>query len=96
MKIDDKLLQKLEKLSSLQIEDEKKAQTIEQLSEILNFVENLSELDLDSQDASFNILKGGTILRKDEPKQDKQSIQDILKHAPKTQDRFFNVPAIIE
>ena len=41
MKIDNELLQKLEKLSSLKISDEKREGVINQLSEIVSFVENL-------------------------------------------------------
>ncbi|ENL6553675.1 aspartyl/glutamyl-tRNA amidotransferase subunit C, partial [Campylobacter jejuni] len=49
MQIDEKLLSKLEKLSALQI-TKNRNETIAQLSEIVNFVEKLNELDLDSQE----------------------------------------------
>ncbi|ENL6330822.1 Asp-tRNA(Asn)/Glu-tRNA(Gln) amidotransferase GatCAB subunit C, partial [Campylobacter coli] len=43
MQIDEKLLSKLEKLSALQIEEEKRSEVICELSEIVNFVEKLNE-----------------------------------------------------
>lgn len=53
MQIDEKLLSKLEKLSALQIEEEKRSEVICELSEIVNFVEKLNELDLSSS-RSYN------------------------------------------
>lgn len=58
MQIDEKLLSKLEKLSALQI-TKNRNETIAQLSEIVNFVEKLNELDLDSQEITVSTIKGG-------------------------------------
>jgi len=51
MQIDDTLLNKLEKLSALQISDEKREEVKKQLSEIVSFVDILNELDLSSDEA---------------------------------------------
>ena len=96
MQIDKSLLSKLEKLSSLKIQDEKSNETLKQLSEILNFVENLNELDLSSQEASFTTVQGGTPFREDVPLQNPEIISTILANAPKKVDGFFVVPKIIE
>lgn len=96
MKIDDKLLTKLETLSSLEIEPQKREQVINQLSEIVNFVENLNELDLENEEATFTTVKGGTPMREDIPSNDKDVIDIILKNSPKHDGRFFAVPTIIE
>lgn len=56
MQIDEKLLSKLEKLSALQI-TKNRNETIVQLSEIVNFVEKLNELDLDSQEITVSMHK---------------------------------------
>ncbi len=96
MVIDDKLLKKLETLSSLEIEQSKRVEVINQLSEIVNFVENLNELDLDKEEATFTTIKGGTPLRKDNPSSEQEIIKTILENSPKSKDRFFAVPAIIE
>lgn len=96
MRIDNELLTKLEKLSSLEIEESKRKEVIGQLSEIVNFVENLNELDLDNEEATFTTVKGGTPLREDEPSLDDDIIKIILQNAPKKDGRFFSVPNIIE
>lgn len=96
MKIDDDLLKKLEKLSSLQISDEKREGVINQLSEIVSFVENLNELDLDDEEVTFTTVAGGTPFREDTPQSNPQIIETILAHAPLSEDGFFVVPKIIE
>lgn len=96
MKIDDTLLTKLETLSSLKIEPSKREEIIGQLSEIVNFVENLNELNLDNEEATFTTVKGGTPLREDTPSTNDEVIKVILENAPKSEGRFFSVPTIIE
>jgi aspartyl-tRNA(Asn)/glutamyl-tRNA(Gln) amidotransferase subunit C len=96
MKIDDTLLQKLEKLSSLHISDEKREGVINQLSEIVSFVENLNELNLENEEATFTTLQGGTPFREDTPRVDPSIVKTILKHAPQSENGFFVVPKIIE
>jgi len=94
--IDNSLLEKLEKLSMLKIEDEKKEELASQLTEILSYIENLNELDTDALDATFSTLSGGTPLREDMPKTNREVSQSIFKHAPNAEDDFFIVPKIIE
>ncbi len=96
MQIDYTVLAKLEKLSSLQVDTAKKEEIIKQLSEIVSYVENLSELDTQVLDASFSTLEGGTPMREDRPRCDASIPRDILAHAPKSSDDFFIVPAILE
>lgn len=96
MKIDDKLLTKLETLSSIKIEPGNREKIIKQLSEVVSFVENLNELDLENQDPTFTTVKGGTPLREDVPSKDEEVIKTILKNAPNSDGNFFVVPAIIE
>jgi aspartyl-tRNA(Asn)/glutamyl-tRNA(Gln) amidotransferase subunit C len=96
MQIDDTVLAKLEKLSHLKINDEKKEEIKEQLTNILSYIENLNELDTNSLSASFSTLEGGTPLREDNPRESHNISNDILKNAPQAKDDFFIVPAIIE
>ncbi len=96
MNFDNTVLEKLEKLSHLKVDDSRKEEILGQLNEIVKYVENLSELDTSSLDASFSTLDGGTPMREDTIQKDQKSSQDILKHAPQSEDNFFVVPAIIE
>ncbi len=96
MQIDDAVLAKLEKLSHLRIDESKKEEVKAQLSGILNYIENLNELDTDALSSSFSTLDGGTPLREDTPREKNDISKDILSHAPRVEDDFFIVPAIIE
>ncbi len=96
MQIDDKLLRKLEKLSALQIDDNRREEAIEELNKIVGFVEILNELDLDDEKATFTTLKGGTPFREDSANVSGEIIKTILINAPKSENRYFVVPKIIE
>ena len=95
MQIDETLLAKLEKLSSLKIGEEKRKEIENQLSEILNFVDILDGLDLSDVGAVVSSIDGGTPLRED-VSVSSDVIETILKHAPMSSEHFFVVPKIIE
>ena len=96
MKVDLELLEKLEKLSLLKIDDSKRENVISQLSDILEYVDSLNELDTSSQDSYFSTLDGGAPLREDVVNSNKDISESIIKNAPQSDDNFFVVPAIIE
>jgi aspartyl-tRNA(Asn)/glutamyl-tRNA(Gln) amidotransferase subunit C len=96
MQVDDALLTRLEKLSYLKVSDNKREEIINQLSEIVSFVDNLSDLDTKDVDDKFAMNDNATILREDIPSCDEEINNDILSHAPNSADHFFIVPKIIE
>lgn len=96
MIIDNTVLAKLEKLSMLKIEEDKKEELASQLTEILSYVENLSELNTDDLSATFSTQTEGALLREDTPKTQSEIAQHIFAHAPNAENDFFIVPKIIE
>jgi len=96
VRIDLQTLEKLEKLSHLRVAEEKREEILVQLSEILEYVENLNELDTSTLDSYFSTLEGGTPMRDDLPANTSEVPRMILDHAPQSEDDFFVVPAIIE
>jgi aspartyl-tRNA(Asn)/glutamyl-tRNA(Gln) amidotransferase subunit C len=96
MQVDDALLKRLEKLSFLTIADDKREEIISQLSGIVDFVDNLSELDTQNVDDNFAMTDNGTLLREDKPFCDAGINDDILEHSPQSEEHFFTVPKIIE
>jgi len=93
MKIDEKLITRLENLAMVEIED--KTKMAKDLEEIVSFVEMLNELETNDIEESFSVLGNSTPLREDKPiKSD--VINDVLAHAPKKDGNFFVVPKIIE
>ncbi|WP_457744883.1 Asp-tRNA(Asn)/Glu-tRNA(Gln) amidotransferase subunit GatC [Sulfurimonas sp.] len=96
MQVDDALLTKLEKLSFLKVSDDKREEIVSQLSEIVSFVDNLSELNTDGIDSTFAMNDNSTPLREDIVAAHTSISKDILTHAPKSADNFFIVPKIID
>lgn len=96
MQVDDALLTRLEKLSFLTVSDDKRQEMIGQLSEIVNFVDNLSDLNTDGIDDNFAMSDMQTPLREDTVSSSTSVSEDILKNAPNSADNFFIVPKIIE
>lgn len=92
MQIDDKLLEKLQRLGMIEIEESKKEEIKSQLSEILGFVDNIATLDTQNL-ASKESAK--TPMREDTPL-DSGIQSDVLSHAPRAEDGYFIVPKIIE
>jgi aspartyl-tRNA(Asn)/glutamyl-tRNA(Gln) amidotransferase subunit C len=95
--IDDKLLTKLEKLSLLQVAEDKRETMEKELTEFLNFVENLSELDEVIADlpTTFSMRGAEATLREDTSSVDREVNSSILGNAPHSEDNFFIVPKII-
>jgi len=93
MKIDVKLIERLENLSMLEVGN--KEEMAKNLSEIVEFVEMLNELDTENIDATFNVLNASTPLREDVVKEE-NIIDEVLAYAPKAKDGYFIVPKIIE
>ncbi len=96
MQVDDALLVKLEKLSFLKVDENKREEIIKQLSEIVSFVDNLSELNTDGVDDKFAINDSSTPTREDIARCDTKINDDIIKNAPNGAEHFFIVPKIIE
>lgn len=95
MVITDDMLNKLERLSALKIPESKKEEFKAELGKIVGFVEILDELDLAGLEAEVSTIKQSARIREDEPVKS-EVIKDILKHAPKTYETYFEVPKIIE
>jgi len=96
MIIDNKTIDKLAKLSSLTIDEDKKESLAKELGQIVEFVENLNEIDVSSVEATFTTIQGGQPLREDNPYKDEEQTDAIMANAPKSEDGYFIVPAIIE
>ena len=96
MQIDEKLLTKLEKLSYLKIDDAKREEMIQELSDIVSFVNNLEQLNTHNIDDTFAMNDSATFLREDSIACDRDINDAIIRNAPKSAENFFIVPKIIE
>ena len=83
-------------MNTITFVDSKKEKLKAELGDIINFVENLNEIDVSGIEATFSTIEGGTPLREDVSNQDLELSSNIMKHAPNSEDGYFIVPKIIE
>lgn len=96
MTIDNTTVDRLAKLSSLEVNEDRKEALANELADIVSFVENLNEIDVSGVDATFTTIAGGQPMREDVSVTNKEEVEAIMANAPKSEDHCFVVPAIIE
>jgi aspartyl-tRNA(Asn)/glutamyl-tRNA(Gln) amidotransferase subunit C len=96
MKVDNELLAKLEKLSSLKVDESKKEKMKEDIGQMLDFVQNLNDVDVSNVEASVSPVSGGTPFREDVAISSKEISDMVLKNSPKSENSYFVVPKILE
>lgn len=82
-------------LARLDVSEEEAEMLTEQLSSIINYAEQLNELDTDGVEPTTHVLDLKNVLRKDEPK-DWITQEEALKNAPDKADGQFKVPSILK
>ena len=94
MKIDKKTTLKIAKLTRLKIEDDEITELSSQLSSILDWVEQLNEVNTDNIEPLSNVSISELPLRKDKETNENKS-DDILSNAPEKLENYFVVPKVI-
>lgn len=98
MKIDDKALDKLQKLSMIEIPDSKRDELKDELNDIVKLMDSLNDIDTQKLDAFCKIKEAGTgtPMRDDICLESNKEFRDnVLQHAPLSKDGFFIVPKIL-
>ena len=95
MKIDKNTTIKIAKLSRIKIEDSEVEELSSQLSSILDWVEQLNEVNTENIEPLSNVSMAKLPLRKDIEKTDDIS-KEILLNAPDKLENYFAVPKVVE
>lgn len=95
MKIDTETVDKIAHLARLEFENESKAQIINDMNNMLSFIEKLNELDTTNVEPLIYISKEVNVLREDDVRHDITQ-QEALKNAPKKDSDYFKVPKVLE
>jgi len=95
MSLDNKEVAQIAYLSRLQVEESSLESITADLNNILNLVEQLSELDTDSVEPMAHPIKTTQRLREDEVTETDQS-ESFQSIAPKTGKSHYLVPTVIE
>ena len=95
MKIDKNTTLKIAKLSRIKLKDDEINELSTQLSSILDWVEQLNEVNTDNIEPLSNVSIAELPLRKDEESKEDKS-DDILSNAPEKLENYFVVPKVVE
>lgn len=95
MTIDTKTIQKVANLARLKISDEDADKYGPQLSNIINFVEQLSEVNTDDVEPLASPVDIALRLREDKVT-DGNIQKEVLANAPEELEDFFVVPKVVE
>ena len=94
-KIDEAQVRRVALLSRLELSDEEVAQFSGQLSDIVEYIEKLNELDTDNVEPLAHCLPVHNVLREDIPRSSLTNDQ-ALANAPEREDEYFKVPKILD
>jgi aspartyl-tRNA(Asn)/glutamyl-tRNA(Gln) amidotransferase subunit C len=95
MKIDRELLDKIAHLSRLEFDEKDAGKMIEDMTNIVNWVEKLNEVDTTGVEPLTTMSHEINALREDEVKAHLPH-NEALKNAPKKDAEYFRVPKVIE
>lgn len=86
---------KVAKLARIEIKENEKQPLASQLNSIINWVENLNEVNTDNIEPLSNVHNTTLKMHKDKIT-DGDITQDILKNSPNAKYNYFTVPKVIE
>lgn len=95
MKIDETLVRHVAKLARLRLREGEAERYAAQLGRMVEYVEQLSALDVSGLEATAHVLEAPTPFREDEPRPSLPQ-EEALANAPDREDPFFKVPRVIE
>ena len=95
MKIDKNTINKIARLSRKKLEDKESDDYIKDLNHILEWVEQLNEVNTDNVEPLNNI-SSSTLPKREDVSKDINSNEEILKNAPDKLEGFFAVPKVVE
>lgn len=88
-------VKKLAQLARLEISDQGVAKVASKLSSILDYINQLKEVDVSGIEPMSHVHGVTNVMRADENK-DSLSIEDLKKMAPEMNGRFIKVPLVVE
>ncbi len=95
MQVDKETLHKVAHLARLNIKPEEETKLLDDMSEILTWVNKLEEVDTEGVEPLTHMTAEVNAMRTDKAVQT-ISREDALKNAPEKSDKFFKVPKVLK
>ena len=95
MKIDKNTINKIARLSRIKLDDQESEDYIKDLNSILDWVEQLNEVNTENIEPLSNI-SSSILPKREDVSKDTNSSEEILENAPDKLEGFFAVPKVVE
>ena len=95
MSIDNQTVRKVSKLAKIKINEKEETKFIEELNNILGWVDELKKVDTEQIEPMLSVFNESMVMRKDEVSSE-ISDELVLKNAPEIKSGFFVVPKVVE
>ena len=95
MKLDTNTINKIAKLARIRLSEDEARDLLKDMNSILDWVEQLNEVNTDTVEPLTNISSSTLPQRNDEAK-DVNSSEEILKNSPDKLEGYFVVPKVVE
>ena len=95
MSIDNKTVRKVSKLAKIRINEREETKLIEELNNILGWVDELKKVDTDKIEPMLSVFNESMVMRRDEVFSE-TSDELVLKNAPESKSGFLVVPKVVE
>ena len=95
MSIDNKTVRKVSKLAKIRINEQEESKLIEELNNILGWVDELKKVDTEKIEPMLSVFNESMVMRRDEVFSE-TSDELVLKNAPESKSGFFVVPKVVE
>ena len=95
MKIDKNTINKIARLSRIKLDDKESEYYITDLNSILDWVEQLNEVNTENVEPLSNI-SSSVLPKREDVAKDVNSSDEILENAPDKLEGFFVVPKVVE
>lgn len=95
MAVDENIVRRIAFLARLKIDDNKLEATKDEFNKILNWIEELNEINTDNVEPLISVNEQSLNLREDAVTAGNQR-EEILKNAPSAEFDYFSVPKVVE
>ncbi len=95
MQVDEKTVRRIARLARIKITDEEAKSLESELSQILNWVEQLDEVDTTNVEPMTRVV-AQKLKKREDKVTDGEIADDIVKNAPVVDDHYFVVPKVVE
>ena len=96
MTIDNKLVERIAKLSRISLSETEVKNLTSELGNIMDWIEQLSELDTEGINPVFSSFGEEDIKYRDDEVNDGGYRDEVISNAPKSEDGFFLVPKVVD